>query len=1422
MLKQLQNNSDLISFIEQAPSAICMLDKEMKYLNASKKWLKDYGIVNQQVIGISHYEIFPEIGEEWKELHRRALAGETLKRDEDPFQRLDGTTQYLRWEMRPWYNESDEVGGLVMYTEDITNSVKQRELLENFFDISTELFCIFDFDGNFKKLNKVWSEILGYTKDELYSKKFFEFIHPEDLPIVYNTIEVLNLGENVFNFQVRFLTNNNETLIIKWNCNAKNGQINAIGTNITHEVENKKIIEESNLLLSNFFDISTELFCIVDYNGNFIKINDNWENLLGFTKDELMSKKFLDSLHPDDIQPTLDKMKLINNGEKLFDFHNRYITKDGNYKTINWKAVENGNYINAIGTDITNELDYKNEIKATKEILEETNKIAGIGYWEVDLVKGKIFWSKITKEIHGVEEDFDPNLNTAYNFYKEGYSRDKINEVVSIAIQTGKSFDIELEFINFQGQELWVRAIGNVEFKDGNAFRLYGTFQDINLRKSLEIELAEDRNRLNQILIGTNVGTWEWNVQTGETIFNERWANIIGYEIAEIEPIDINTWLKFTHPDDVENAKIELNRHFNGELDYYDVKFRMKHKKGNWVWVLAKGKVFSWTADGKPEMMYGTHQEITKEVELQSTISELNQSLISILDSATQVSIIVTDLNGTITHFNKGAENLLGYKAEEMIGLRTPAIIHVEEEVINRAIEINQKYNVKVEGFEVFVFKANKGEYDIREWTYVKKNGIHFSVQLIITAQKNSLGEIIGFIGVATDITKLKEYEIELINAKEKAEETSRAKSEFLANMSHEIRTPLNGVIGFTDLLMRSKLDDLQKQYMESVNKSAISLMDLINDILDFSKIESGKLELNIEKVDLYDLASQVVDVIKFKAHEKQLEILLDIDYSIGRFVYIDPVRIRQVLINLMGNAVKFTEKGEVSLSIKNVSSFYELDEFGNKINYIDLRFSVKDTGIGIDKSKFSQILEAFGQEDSSTTRKYGGTGLGLSITNNLLLLMDSNVKIASEIGIGSDFYFDLKVKAEDGNKEELVNETDYTNALVIDDNQYNRTIIKEMLKIIGIKCDEAENGIDGLKKINKYNYDIIIIDYNMPYMDGIEVIKNIREKLNLDDKKQPIIFLHSSSDNEVIDKACKQYNINYSMMKPIKLDWLIKSLNLIYRNKGKIKEKNDEVENFDLSYNDSSDKRRFKVLVVEDNDVNMLLVKSIFNLIMINCEIFEARNGFEAIEKTKSIIPDIIFMDVQMPTMNGYDSTREIRQLEVGANIPIIALTAGTVKGERERCLEAGMSDYITKPVVLNKIQEMLIKWLSGETIEANNLIGRETKSKSFDKIALFERLFQDEESYNMIIKVMTEFLNNEFPTEFLRAIKENDKNAYDFIVHKLKGSSSTCCMTNLFNFAVALEKVENIQNEKFEELKKNLLDEIDLCIVLLNEKLN
>lgn len=354
--------------------------------------------------------------------------------------------------------------------------------------------------------------------------------------------------------------------------------------------------------------------------------------------------------------------------------------------------------------------------------------------------------------------------------------------------------------------------------------------------------------------------------------------------------------------------------------------------------------------------------------------------------------------------------------------------------------------------------------------------------------------------------------------------------------MSHEIRTPLNGVIGFTDLVLKSQLNETQFQYLSIINQSANSLLNIVNDILDFSKIEAGKMELDTVKCTLNELASEAIDIVKFQAQKKNLEILLNLPLKQDTGVFADSIRIKQILINLLSNAVKFTENGEVELKIIVLNTSNSQKTF---------RVSVRDTGIGIEINKQAKIFEPFLQEDASTTKKYGGTGLGLTISNKLLEFMDTKLELVSQPGKGSSFYFDITLQLSHAKTENLPAISNIRNVLVVDDNTNNRLIVKDMLALNNIEVTEAVNGFDALEILgqNTSKFDVILMDYHMPYMDGIETIKKIKENFFKITDKQPIFILFSSSDNEKIISACKELNINTRLLKPVKITELYNSL---------------------------------------------------------------------------------------------------------------------------------------------------------------------------------------------------------------------------------------------------------------------------------------
>ena len=646
-------------------------------------------------------------------------------------------------------------------------------------------------------------------------------------------------------------------------------------------------------------------------------------------------------------------------------------------------------------------------------------------------------------------------------------------------------------------------------------------------------------------------------------------------------------------------------------------------------------------------------------------------------------------------------------------------------------------------------------------------------------------GSVGGLMILTEDITEVRRQREELKGAKLLAEQASMAKSEFLANMSHEIRTPLNGIIGFTDLVLKTELTEVQEQYLGIVNQSAGALLNIINDILDFSKIEAGKLELDVERCDLFELTGEASDVVTFQVQRKGLEMLLNVSPELPRFIWVDMVRLKQVLINLLGNAVKFTEQGEVELKVTRQSAMIE--------GRVRLRFQVRDTGIGIQPEKQGTIFEAFLQEDASTTKKYGGTGLGLTISNKLLGLMGSKLELISAPGAGSTFSFDLDVPAAHGDPVVLDELKRIAQALVVDDNEHNRAIVRNMLALRGIPCDEAADGYEALRKVKAGAvYDVVIMDYYMPGINGLDTIRQLREILPRDGSA-PFILLHSSAEDEQIIHASRTLEIDSRLLKPIKMGELYQALSRLYRNKqSAAPEKNGSA--------DGLGAMAIRILLVEDNEVNIILTKTILGNILPKSGITLARNGREALDACATGLPDLILMDVQMPEMNGYEATRAIRQRYPDRRIPIIAMTAGNVKGEREKCLEAGMDDFLSKPFRQETLVSVLEKWASP------------AGDPHFDIHVLKENLGDaaDDEAISAILQVTARELNDT-AAAVREAASEKDAQRLRAIGHKLYGTAASIGMTTLSTIARAMEKTAQ---PDLPEVVDRLLEEIGCCL--------
>ncbi len=1041
---------------------------------------------------------------------------------------------------------------------------------------------------------------------------------------------------------------------------------------------------------------------------------------------------------------------------------------------------------------------YKSESFDNASMLIEAERIANFGSWEWDITSGGLKWSDQIYRIFGLEPQqfgatYEAFLNTLHPEDKQAVI-DAVNE----AVYQDKPYSIIHRIITPQGTIKFVNEVGKV-FRDdsGRPLKMIGVVQDITENRLIEQNLLLERERTRKYLDVAGVMIIALDVHGNVVMVNQKGCDVLGYSKEEI--IGKNWFDHFIPKRDIEEVKEAFNYIVTDRaelVEYY--KNPILNSKG-------QERLISWhntllkDDNGKILAVISSGEDVTEKEATERMLRESEERL-RVISEYANTGIAMSDKEGFIVYANKAFLDMVKYTREELYGKHFGIFTHPDymEQELGYLKDLVEG---KIESYRM-------------EKQYITAKGDTLWVDLTVSCIRDTNGEILHHVGVVIDISDRKRIEFELKEAMKQAESSNRAKSEFLANMSHEIRTPMNAIIGLGHLALQTDLTPKQRDYLTKINSSAQSLLGIINDILDFSKIEAGKLEIEKTRFNLSDILKNIGDMSSVRAEEKGLEIMFSIDSSVPRSLIGDPLRLSQILTNIVNNAIKFTERGEIVVAVKT-KELYE--------GRVVIEFSVSDTGIGMTDEQMAKLFEPFRQADSSTTRKYGGTGLGLSIVKRLVDLMNGSLWVKSTYGVGSVFSFAIPFELAQDEQVScpiLPAEIYGMKALVVDDNSISREILKETLQSFSFRVDTASSGREAIEMVEAEGedpYKIILMDYRMPDLDGIETAAILSEK-GVGGNRKTIIMVTAFGREEIRQKA-QSVGIKGFLTKPLQPSTLLNSIFEVFGT--------DKVyEDFNYRFDHKKAKpfthlEGCKVLLVEDHLINQQVASEMLKKVGMVVDI--AQNGQEALLKAKNSGPyDAILMDIQMPIMDGYEATRRIRQIEGLRQIPIIAITAHAMTEERDKCLEAGMNGHVAKPFNPEDLLSTLsthIRPYKSKRIEVSETDGVVTDRPmdTFDlpdylpgidiQVGLRRANYNKGLYRNLITHFATEYAH--YITEIKEALNNSDHKKALHMLHSLKGASGVIAATALFDHIVECEDL--LKTKGNSSVVKDLLEQIE-----------
>jgi two-component system, sensor histidine kinase and response regulator len=1041
------------------------------------------------------------------------------------------------------------------------------------------------------------------------------------------------------------------------------------------------------------------------------------------------------------------------------------------------------------GTSAQNESRLVQSERALIERLSVATQAAGIYVWEFDWLKGAIHWDENRLTHQGANRHFGQEFGSDFFKYVHPEDLGVGATTMQAAIAAGDSdasfrYRLKLADESIRYIQAYARTYTDAA---GKPLRSVGVSWDVTDEVAAGEELRAAKRRLERASLSIQEGHWEIDWMAGRHWGSASYYALLGYGPDEVEFDTFEKLGNIVHPEDLPRVREANDRHVEtGSI--YDVELRIAVKQGGYRWFRLRGNAER-DASGRAIRIAGSIQDIHRQKEVEDALREA-QARFDRAVKGTQDGLWEADMLRGSMWLSPRAHVLLGYADGELHQgvdvLRER--MHPEELAANdEALRITLAQGLDID----------------REMRIRRKDGVYRWFRVRATPGFSG-GAMRWMSGCLQDVTEAHEARNALVQATEAAQAASQAKSAFLANVSHEIRTPMNGIIGMTSLLLDTSLDRTQRDYADTIRSSADSLLTVINDLLDFSKIEAGKLDIERIEMDLTGSVEDVGATLAFQAAAKNLELVINVQPQVPASVIGDPQRIRQCLVNLIGNAIKFTSAGEIAVDVSRV---------GGTAAQPLIRFEVRDTGIGVSAEATQKLFQPFVQADTSTTRNFGGTGLGLSIVRRLVELMGGEIGVQSEPGKGSTFWFVLPLSVVEPRvaaAPDVGTTRDTRRILIVDDNETNRRVLATRLAHAGYDVTLASSGREALVTMqlargNGRAFDVVLSDFQMPEMDGATLGERILADPVLAHTR--VVLLTSVNRHGDLDRFASMGFAGY-LTKPIRARELLACI-------GKVLSRNPQewhARSYPIvttgSLHESGKTKPFSghVLLVEDNVVNQKVGRRFLE--RLGCRVTVAENGVDAVKAWETGEFALVLMDVQMPVMDGYTATRQIRDREgTRPRMPIVALTANAMSGQLERCLQSGMDDLLTKPLDPQRLEEVLERFGLGARDEllhepqVDALLG--TGDGAVDLIALREVVAEDQEFARSLAQEYSSS-GRDLLSRMQQALARRDPDEVARLAHQLKGASANICARRMAAACAALE--QNVGRISDAEVSKEL----------------